>query len=178
MAERIVKVVCFALVASFCGLVGGIALYFLNHDISADLKAQRVRQAITQLKDLGPRIEEFRRSHNRLPTDSEVFCELRPCGRDGLLTVRLVPEVDGSFTLIHSSLGVMFTPLQNMNTTWHSRDGKTDRDGWDQVWRWHLRYLAIALVDVIVILLPWLWLIVLRLDKRWPPRPRPRRAIA
>jgi hypothetical protein len=55
MAERIVKVVCFALVASFCGLVGGIALYFLNHDISADLKAQRVRQAITQLKDLGPR---------------------------------------------------------------------------------------------------------------------------
>ena len=88
MVERIVKVVCFALVASFCGLVGGTALYFLNYDISADLKAQRVRQAITQLKDLGPRVEEFRRSHNRLPTDSEVFCDLRPCGRDGLLTVR------------------------------------------------------------------------------------------
>ena len=101
---------------------------------------------------------------------------MRSCGRDGLLTVRLVPEVDGSFTLIHSSLGVMFTPLQNMNTTWRSRDGKTDRDGWDQVWRWHLRYFAIALVDVIVILLPWLWLIVLRLDKRWPPRAR--RAVA
>ncbi len=87
-----------------------------------------------------------------------------------------MPEADGSFTLIHTSLGVMFTPLHNMNTTWRSRNGTTDRDGWDQSWRWHVRYLAIALLDVIVMLLPWLWLIVLRLDS-WFPR-RPRKAVA
>jgi hypothetical protein len=173
MIDRILKVVCFALVAAFFGLLGGTALYLLNYDISADLKAARVREAITELKDFGPRIEEFRQSNGRLPTPVEVYCDLKPtCGQKGLGTLRLVPEADGSFSLIHTSLGVMFTSLDHMYTTWRSRDGTTDRDGWDQAWRWHARYLAIALVDVIVMLLPWLWLIVLRLDRQFPRRPR------
>jgi len=138
MAERIVKVICFVFVAVFCGLVGGVTLYLLNYDIPAEAKAHRVRQAIAQLNDLGPRIEEFRRSKDRLPTTSEVYCDLKACRQGELLTVRLVPERDGSFSLIHTSLGVMFTPLGNMDTTWRSRDGMTDRDGWDQSWRWYL----------------------------------------
>jgi hypothetical protein len=166
MAERIVKTVCFVFVAALCGLVGGVALYLLNYDVSAEAKALRVGQAIAQLNDLGPRIEEFRRSENRLPTASEVYCDLKACRQGELVTVRLVPEYDGHFSLIHSSPGVMFTPLANMDTTWRSHDGKTDRDGWDQVWRWRLRYFLIALVDVGLILLPWGYLMALRIQKK------------
>jgi hypothetical protein len=95
-----------------------------------------------------------------------VYCDLKACRQGELVTVRLVPEYDGHFSLIHSSPGVMFTPLANMDTTWRSHDGKTDRDRWDQVWRWRLRYFLIALVDVGLILLPWGYLMALRIQKK------------
>jgi hypothetical protein len=166
MAERIVKVICFCLVAAFCALAGGTALYFLNYDISAKDKADRVQRAITLLKGMGPKVEEIRRSENRFPTESEVYCNLKPCEQGDRVIVRLVPEHDGSFSLTHTSLGVMFTPLDDMYTTWRSRDGTTDRDGWGRPWRWYLRYFLIALVDVAVILLPWGYLTVLWVHKR------------
>jgi hypothetical protein len=166
MVERIVKIICFVLVAAFCAFAGGIALYFLNYDLSAEDKARDVAQAIAELKDIGPRIEQFRRSEHRLPTVGEVSCNLKPCGQGERTYVRLVPEPDGSFSQIHTSPGVMFTPAANMDTTWHSRDGMTDRDGWDQAWRWHLRYSSIGLVELTVILLPWGYLLVRHLRKR------------
>jgi hypothetical protein len=168
MVVRIVKVICFVLVAAFCGFAGGIALFFLNYDLPAGAKAQDVRRALEQLKDIGPRIEEFRRSENRLPTVTEVSCNLKPCEQGERAYVRLVPEKDGSFSLIHTSPGVMFTPASNMDTTWHSRDGTTNRDGWDQAWRWHLRYFSIGIVELIVVLLPWGYLLIRHLRKGRP----------
>ena len=75
-------------------------------------------------------------------------------------------EDDGTFSLTYHSLGIMFSPVRFFDTTWRSRDGKTDRDGWDQPWRWHLRYYLIALIDIAVIFFPWALLIMLQIRRR------------
>lgn len=160
MIERIVKVVCFAFVAAFFGIIGGVALAVINYDLPPRDKAQSVRSAIGNLKGMGPRVEEFRRTHGRLPTDREIACDLKPCTLRDALVMSVSPENDGQFALTYTSLGVMFTPAHTFKTTWHSRGGTTDRDGWDQPWRWHVRYYAMALPAVFVILLPWIWITV------------------
>ena len=157
MIEWIVKAVCFIFVATFFAAVGGVALLFINEDLSPRGKAQDVGRIIGRLKEMGPRVEEFRRVHGRLQTGTEIECDLKPCGRTGFVGWRTVSEGDGSFSLILHSFGVMFTPVHPFDTTWRSREGKTDRDGWDQPWRWYARYYAMALCAVAVILLPWGW---------------------
>lgn len=165
MIERIVKVVCFAFVASFFGVIGGVALIYFDYDLPPHDKAQSVRSAIGKLKEMGPRVEEFRRKSGRLPTNGEIACDLKPCALRSTSAISVSPESDGQFTLTYTSLGVMFTPAHTFTTTWHSRDGRTDRDGWDQPWRWYVRYCAMALPAVFVILLPWIWIAVPRVLK-------------
>jgi hypothetical protein len=106
---------------------------------------------------MGPRVEEFRRVHGRLPTASEIECDLKPCTRTGFVVWRVTPEEDGHFSLTYHSLGVMFTPVHSFDTTWRSRDGKTDRD---QIWLSYVSYYGKALVAVALILLPWGWIAI------------------
>ncbi|MSP75501.1 MAG: hypothetical protein EXR12_05135 [Rhodospirillaceae bacterium] len=152
MVERIVKVVCFVLAAAFFAIVGGIVLAFVTYDLPPGAKATKVGQ----LKAMGPRVEEFRRVRGRLPTDSEIACDLKPCTRSGFVVWRVTPEEDGHFRLTYTSLGVMFTPAHTFDTTWHSRTGKTDREGWGQLWQ-YARYYGLVLLSVAIILLPWIW---------------------
>lgn len=165
MIERIVKIVCFVLVAAFFAIVGGIPLAFISYDLSPRDNAQSVRSVIGKLEAMGPRVEEFRRTNGRLPTNTEIQCDLKPCNLQGFVVWQVSPENDGQFALTYTYLGVMFTPVSTFKTTWHSRDGKTDRDGWGQSWRWYLDYYAKASLAVFVILLPWIWIGVPRILK-------------
>lgn len=165
MIERTVKIVCFVLVAAFFAIVGGIPLGLISYDLSPADNAKRARQVIGKLKEMGPRVEEFRRTNGRLPTDTEIQCDLKPCNLQSFIVWKVSPEDDGQFALTYTSLGVMFSPVHTVKTTWRSRDGKTDRDGWDQPWRWYLDYCAKASLAVLVMLLPWIWIGVPRILK-------------
>jgi hypothetical protein len=161
MGRHIAAILRFVAASVFCAAVGGVALMFLNYDLAPAQKANDVRLDIARLKQMGAAVEKFLGAHDRLPTDSEITCDFAPCRGATLIVWHAAWEPDGTFSLVHTSLGVPFTPVETTRTTWYSRDGTTDRDGYDQPWRWQVRYFLIASVDVGVILLPWLVLLVL-----------------
>ncbi len=163
---RIADVFFFSIYALVFAIGGGIALFVHTDDMPAQYRADSVRHAIEGLRTRGAGVEDFRRSNGRLPTDSEVTCDWKPCQSFAFIVWHVTPHDDETFALTYMSLGIPFTPVQTYSTTWQSRNGTTDRDGYDQAWRWQFWFGAKAAADVTLILLPWLGLIALWVWRR------------
>jgi len=141
-------------------IVGSLILVSLRYGLTAEQKANDVRLNIGRLHEMVARIEGFRQTEGRLPTQAEINCDWKPCPEFQPFVWRIAPESDGTFSLRYHSLGVMFSPVRSYYVTWYSRDRTTDYDGWDQAWRWRLGSWLMAVLGITVIVFPWV---------AWPP---------
>jgi hypothetical protein len=162
MASRFLSTshtIIFAVVAMLCAAVGVVGLVNLNSEISADTKANISKIVIRSLKQLGAKAEEHQRIDGRLPTDDEVICDWKPCPPHTLRLSHVAPEGDGGFSITFYNAPALLMPGAPFATAWHSRDGTTDLDGWDEAWRWRVKYYRVLLTDLAIILVPWVWLL-------------------
>jgi hypothetical protein len=147
----------FAVVAMFSAAVGITGLVKLHSEVSADTKAYISKVVIQSLQRVGPKAEEHRRIDHRLPTDDEVICDWEPCPPHTLRLWHVAAEGDGGFSLTFYNAPALLMPGAPFATTWHSRDGTTDLDGWDNPLRWRVDYYRRLVIDFAIILMPWVW---------------------
>jgi hypothetical protein len=153
------RILIFAVVAMLTAAVGIISMVHLNSEISADRKAYISKAIIQSLKRAGSKAEDHRRTNNRLPTDDDVICDWKPCPPQTLRLWHVAPEGDGGFSLTFYNAPALLVRGAPFAATWHSHDGTTDLDGWDDPGRWRVQYYRSLLIDLAIILAPWAWLL-------------------
>jgi len=148
----------FVLVAAFSATVGVISIKHLNSEITPDTKAYLVRAIIRHMNWMGARADEHQRTDGRLPTNDELDCDWKPCGVPHIRSWQVTPENKGAFSLTYYNVAALLVSGAPFQTTWHSSDGTTDRDGCDEPWRWRVDYWRRLVTSLAIILAPWAWL--------------------
>lgn len=161
---RALRTIMFILFSLIFGLIGAAAFYShaQTHILRAKENANDVILNLKRIRAMAVSISNFRDENGRLPTSEEVSCNWKKCERYYPRVWRIVPTTNDEYELSYYSLGVPIAPVRQYWLTWNSSDGTSDYDHLIWPWQWHMWFVPKALLDLVVLFFPTLFLFFYR----------------